>query len=158
ENDIVTLKGLNTVLETDNKTVTADNKQLRKDVDQLRDQGALTTTEATERKKEADLQREKNGDFYKSREELVVKVNELEDKTFANNSTIEALTEKYDPLMSDYKTMKSFLASKELTTDPKEMVVMTAPPPPLNGRVTDVKKAERGSRELMEISLGSDAG
>ena len=31
-------------------------------------------------------------------------------------------------------------------------------PVEVKGRVTDVRKAERGSRELMEISLGSDAG
>lgn len=158
DNDIITLKGLNTALEIDVKTLTSDNKQLRKDVDQQRDQAALTTTESIERKKEADLQRERNGEFYKSREELVGKLNETEDKRFALDLQIQQITEKYDQLLADYKTMKSFLASKELTTDPKEMVVMTAPPPPVDGRVTDVKKGERGARELMEISLGSDAG
>ena len=149
---------MNTALELDVKTITADNKQLRKDVDQQRDQAALTTTEAVERKKEADLQREKNGDFYKSREVLIEQLHELEDKRFSQDLQIGQISEKYDQLLHDYKIMKSFLASKELTTDPKEMVVMTAPPPPLDGRVTDVKKADRGKREMMEISLGSDSG
>lgn len=158
ENDIVTLKGLNTALEVDNKTLTSDNKQLRKDVDQLRDQTALTSTEAVERKTEADLQRTRNGDLYKTREELVAKLNETEDKRFGLDLQVQAISEKYDALLADFKTMKSFLASKELTTDPKEMIAATTPPPPLDGKVTDVKKADRGSRELMEISLGSDAG
>jgi hypothetical protein len=158
ENDIVTLKGLNTALDVDNKTLTADNKQLRKDVDQLRDQGALTTTEATERKTEADIQRSVNGQLYTTREDLVKKLNETEDKRFAQELQIQAITEKYDQLLADFKVMKSFLASKELTTDTKEMIAATTPPPPVDGKVTDVKKAERGSRELMEISLGSDAG
>jgi chromosome segregation ATPase len=158
EDEVVRLKGLNTALELEFKTLTTDNKQLRKEVDQQRDQAALTTTEATERKKEADLQREKNGEFFKSRESLVEQLHELEDKRFSQDLQIQQISEKYDLLLNDYKIMKSFLASKELTTDPKEMVGMTAPPPPLDGRVTDVKKADKGSREMMEISLGSDSG
>lgn len=158
DDDVVRLKGQNTALELDVKTLTADNKLLRKDVDQQRDQAALTTTEADERKKEAALQREKNGEFYKSRETLVEQLHELEDKRFAQDLQIQQITEKYDLLLNDYKTMKSFLASKDLTTNPKEMIGMTAPPPPLDGRVTDVKKADKGRREMVEISLGSDAG
>lgn len=158
DDEITKWKGLNTALELETKNLTSDNKQLRKDVDQQRDQAALTTTEATERKKEADLQREKNGEFYKSREELIANLNEVEDKRFALDLQLQAVSEKYDQLLSDYKTMRSFLASKELTTDPKQMVVLTSPPPPLTGRVTDVRKGEKGKRELMEISLGSDAG
>lgn len=158
EDEVVRLKGVNTAHELEVKTLTADNKQLRKEVDQQRDQAALTTTEADERKKEASLQREKNGEFYKSREVLIEQLHELEDKRFSQDLQIQQISEKYDLLLHDFKIMKSFLASKELTTDPKEMVGMTAPPPPLDGRVTDVKKAERGTRELMEISLGSDAG
>ena len=125
DNDIVKFKGQNTALELELKTQTADNKQLRKDVDQQRDQSMLTTTEAGERKKEADLQREKNGDFYKSREELVVKLNETEDKRFALDLQIQQISEKYDQLLSDNKDDEVvFLASKNMTTDPKEMIVV----------------------------------
>ena len=38
------------------------------------------------------------------------------------------------------------------------MVVQTSPPPPVNGLITEVRKAEKSSRELVEISLGSDDG
>ena len=159
EKDIVKLKGINTALDVEVKTLTADNKQLRKEVDQQRDQAALTTTEATERKKEADLQREKNGDLYVSREVLESKLTETQDKVFALDVQLQQISEKYEQLLNDKKTMIAFLASKELTTDPKQMVAQTTPPPPLHGRVLDVLKPDRGKgRELIEISIGRDSG
>lgn len=158
ENDVITLKGVNKALDAQVITFNADNTQLRKEVDQLRDMGALTTTEAGERKTEADLQRGVNGDLYTSRENFVQKLNDTEDERFKLALEIQRISEKYEQLLNDNKVMKSFLGSKKLTTDPKEMVVQTTPPPPLNGRVTDVRKADRGSREYIEISLGSDSG
>lgn len=158
ENDVVTFKGLNTALDTEVKTLTTDNKQLRKEVDQQSVQAALTTTEATERKKEADVQREINGGLYTSREDLNKKLHDLEDKRFALELQVAQISEKYDGLLNDYKIMRQFLASKDLTTDPKQMVGLTAPAPPLDGKVLDVRKMERGTGELVEISLGSDAG
>ncbi len=158
DNEIVTLKGLNTALDVSVKTLTADNKQLRKEVDQQKDQATLTTTEAVERKKEADLQREINGGLYLSREQLINKLNETEDKRFALDLQIEQISEKYDLLLNDFKTMRQFLASKDLTTDPKQMIGLTSPPPPVDGKILEIRKMERGTGELIEISLGSDAG
>jgi chromosome segregation ATPase len=152
------LTGEKTALTTEVATLGLENKQLRKDVDQQRDLSALTTTEAVERKKEADLQRGVNGELFQSREELVKKLNETEDKRFALDVTLTQVSEKYDQLLNDFKTMKSYLASKNLTTDPKEMIVQKAPPPPVEGIVTEVRKAEKSSRELVEISIGSDDG
>lgn len=157
END--KLKGTTTAMDTDVKTLGAENKQLRKQIDQLRDQGVLTTSEATERKKEADLQREKNGEIFVSREELEAKNNELSDKLFALNLQMQQQSEKYDHLLADNKTMKAFLASKEMTTDTKQMVALTTPPPPLYGRILNVLKPVRKSgREYIEISIGRDSG
>ena len=147
---------------TDNATTTQvanldlDNKQLRKDVDQQRDMADLKNTEATERKKEADLQRGINGELFLSREELVKNLNDTEDKRFALDVQLTQVSEKYDQLLNDFKIMKSYLASKNMTTDPKQMIVQTAPPPPVEGFVTEVRKAEKSSRELIKISIGSD--
>ncbi len=159
ESDLVKFKGQNVALDVEVKTLTADNKQLKKEVDQQRDQAALTTTEAVERKKEADRQREKNGDLFVSRDELVRKLYETEDKRFALEVQMQEISEKYDQMLSDLKTMKSFLASKNLPSEPKLMVALTTPPPPLEGRVIDVLKPDRSSkREYIEISLGRDSG
>jgi len=158
ENDVITLKGVNKALDAQVIALNADNSQLRKEADQLRDVETLTTTEAGERKSEADLQRTVNGDLYASRENFVQKLNDTEDERFKLALEIQRISEKYDQLLNDNKVMKSFLGSKNLTTDPKQMVVQTTPPPPLDGRVTEVRKAERGTREYIQISLGSDSG
>ena len=150
------LQGQNTALSAQVATLDSDNKQLRKDVDQQRDQAVLASEEAIERKKEADLQREKNGEMFLNREEIVKKLNDTEDERFALDLQLTQVSNKYDQLLNDFKVMKGFLASKDLTTDPKQMVVQTAPPPPVQGLVTEVRKAEKSSRELVEISIGSD--
>lgn len=157
END--KLKGLNQALDTEVKTLTADNKQLRKQSDQQRVQSELATTEASERKKEADLQREKNGEVYVSREELEAKLNDAKDKIYAQDLLLAQLNEKHDSALADNKTMKAFLSSKDLTTDPKQMVALTTPPPPLYGRILDVLKPTRKTGlEYIEISIGRDSG
>ena len=158
KDNVTRLTGQNTDLTTQVATLDSDNKQLRRDVDQQRDMAALTTTEAVERKKEADLQRNVNGELFVSREELVKNLNETEDKRFALDVQLQQVSEKYDQLLNDFKIMKGFLASKDLPTDPKQMIVQTAPPPPVQGLITDVRKVERSSRELVEISIGSDDG
>ena len=159
DRDNVRLKGVNTALEISVKTLTADNQQLRKDVDQQRDQAALTTIEAIERRKEADLQREKNGEIFKNRDEHVQKFYETEDQRFELETKYQLLSEKYTQALNDLKAMKGFLNSKGLPTEPKLITSLTTPPPPLEGRITHVLKADRSSkRELVEISLGSDSG
>lgn len=157
-NSVQKLSGQNTTLTAQVATLDSDNKQLRKDVDQQRDMAALSSAEAIERKKEADLQRDKNSEMFRSREELVKTLNDTEDKRFALDVQLQQVSDKYEQLLNEYKIMKGFLASKELTTDPKQMVVQTAPPPPVEGLVTEVRKAEKSSRELVEISIGSDDG
>ena len=157
--EINKLKGLNTSLDLEVKTLTTDNKQLRKEVDQQRDQAALATTEATERKKEADIQREKNGELLVSRDENVRKLAETEEKRFALEVEKQLISDKYDYLLNNLRIINSYLASKNLPTDPKQMVALTTPPPPLEGRVIEVRKPARGSGgELMEISIGADSG
>ncbi|WP_010582572.1 hypothetical protein [Schlesneria paludicola] len=159
ERDNVRLKGINTSLETSVKTLVADNQQLKKDVDQQRDQSALTTIEAIERRKEADLQREKNNEIFKNRDEHVQKFYETEDQRFELETKYQLLSDKYTHLLNDVKVMKSFLNSKGLPTEPALISSQTTPPPPLDGRITEVLKADRNSkRELVEISIGRDSG
>lgn len=157
END--KLKGLTTSQDVEVKTMTADNKQLRKQLDQLRDQNVLASTEAGERKKESTIQREKNAEVYIDREKKLADLNDANDRIFAQDLLIAQLQEKHAQLLDDMKTMKAFLSSKELTTDPKQMKALTTPPPPLYGRVLDVLKPKRKTGlEYIEISIGRDSG
>jgi len=58
--------------------------------------------------------------------------------------------------LADVATMKRYLSSKSLTTDPKLMLAQVTPPPPLDGLITDYRKEPKGGLETVEISLGSD--
>lgn len=157
-NQITQLTGEKTALTNQVAALDRDNKQLNVSLDGVRDQAALSTTEADERKKEADLQREKNSVLYQTREELITKLQKLEDDKFGLELQLQQLNEKHDRILSDAATMKRFLASKDLPTDPKLMVAQITPPPPVDGLITDYRKEPKGGIEFVEISLGSDEG
>lgn len=157
-NQIAQLTGEKTALGNQVTALDADNKRLNVALDGLRDQTALSTTEADERKKEADLQREKNSVLFQTREELITSLQKASDDKFALDLQLQQLIEKHDRILTDVATMKRFLASKNLVTDPKLMLAQVTPPPPLDGLITDYRKDPKGGMENVEISLGSDEG
>ena len=156
--DIVKLTGEKAALSNQVTALDANSKQLNVALDRVRDQADLSTTEATERKKEADEQREKTAVLYKTREELITGLQKFSDDKFALDLQIQQLTEKHERVLADLATMKRFLSSKNLTTDPKLMLAQVTPPPPLDGLITDYRKDAKGGMEYVEISLGSDEG
>ncbi len=155
-NRVTQLTGEKTALSNQVTALDADNKRLNVALDGLRDQSALSTTEADERKKEADLQREKVSVLYKTREELIAGLQKASDDKFGLDLQIQQMTEKQERLLADMATMKRYLSSRNLTTDPKLMLAQVTPPPPLDGRITDYRKDPKGGMEYVEISLGSD--
>ena len=155
-NQITQLTGDKTSLENLKTALDADNKRLTSLLDGLRDQTALSTTEADERKKEADLQREKVSVLYKTREELITSLQKASDEKFGLDLQLQQVNEKHERMLLDMATMKRFLSSKNLTTDPKLMLAQVTPPPPLDGLITDYRKEAKGGLETVEISLGSD--
>ena len=156
--EIVKLTGEKTALDTQAKALVADNSRLNVALDGVRDQAALSTTEADERKKEADLQREKTSVLYQTREELITSLQKASDEKFGLDLQLQQLMEKHERMLADLATMKRFLASKNLETDPKLMQAQVTPPPPLDGLITDYRKDPKGGMEYVEISLGSDEG
>ena len=157
-NLIAQLTGEKQALDNQKVALDADNKRLNVLLDGLRDQTALSTTEADERKKEADLQREKNSVLFQTREELITGLQKASDDKFALELQLQQLIEKHERILNDVATMKRYLSSKNLTTDPKLMLAQVTPPPPLDGLITDFRKDPKGGMEYVEISLGSDEG
>lgn len=157
-NTIAQLTGEKTALANQNTALDADNKRLTVALDGQKDLATLNSTEADERKKEADLQREKNTVLFQSREELIASLQKTGDEKFALELQLQQLTERHEKMLADMATMKRFLASKDLTTDPKLMAAQVTPPPPLDGLITDYRKDPKGGIEYVEISLGSDEG
>jgi len=138
------------------RIVNVDYNQVKTALDAEKELARLTSEEATERIKEATLQREKNSQLYQTRNEVVTELKQLEEKLFALEVAKQQMEDKYNLLLRDNATMVSFLASKQLPTDPKLMLTSTKPPVDVDGIVLVAKKAERGGNELVEISIGSD--
>lgn len=158
DTQVAELTGSRNNLQTENARLLAENKSLRVAYDGERELARLNSLEADERVQESGLQRERNQVLYSSRNELVTKVQELEDKLFETDVLKNQYDEKNRSLLKDLATMRGFLISKGLPSDPKQMVAQAAPPPQVRGVVVDAKAAETGSSQMVEISLGSDDG
>lgn len=158
ENRITTLTGEVSTLKTDSANLTADNQQLRTLLDTERELAALTSEEARDRVRESQLQRAKNLELHRTRDDLVVKVRELEDKNFSLNLKLQQIEAKHDDVLKDLGALRSYLAANNLPTDPKLLIAQSAPPPPVDGLILESRKAEKGSLEFVEISLGRDDG
>jgi hypothetical protein len=157
-NKITQLSGEATSLKNENQSLDAENKQLLASLDAVRTQSQLSADEAGERVQEAQLQRERNAELRTSRDQQVEQVRTLADEVFGLNLRLTATRERYESLLRDNATMRSFLASKGLPTDPKQMVVNTQPAEPLVAVVMDIRPGERGASELVQISAGTDDG
>jgi hypothetical protein len=155
---IARLTGEKTTLEIQVKALDADHKTLNVALDEERVLASLNGVEADERTKEAMLQRGTNALLYETREELIASLRKVSDEKFALDLSLEQLTQKHEGLLADLSTVKRFLLSKNLPTDPKLMIAQVTPPPIVDGLITEYLKVARGGVELVEISLGSDDG
>ncbi len=133
-----------------------ENKRVKTELDAQRVAAQLSTVETQDRTAESTLQRVKNSELYQSRNDVFAELKAAEDKLFAMDLQRQQFEEKYAQLLRDAGTMRSFLASKGLTTDTKQMLANTQPPADVEGVVLDYRRSEKGGNELVEISLGSD--
>jgi seryl-tRNA synthetase len=87
------------------------------------------------------------------------RVRQLEDELFNKEVGAKLLAGKYDSLLKAMATLRKVLVANQLDPDPNKYARKLAPPPLVMGKVLDTKKSGRGtSRQLVEISLGSDDG
>lgn len=158
QQQIAQLTGERNTLASQNATLTTENSRVKSAYDAEREVAKLNSEEAAERLKESQIQRARNLELQTSRDELIAKNRTLEDSVFAGKLQLEQLNARHTSLLNDVATMRSFLAGKDLPTDVKDMKVSTSPPPAVDGVVTEYRKADQGSAEFVEISLGSDDG
>ncbi|NQV26662.1 MAG: hypothetical protein HQ518_20090 [Rhodopirellula sp.] len=87
------------------------------------------------------------------------RVRQLEDELFNQQVGSKSLTEKYNAMLKSVATLRKVLVANQLDPDPNKYARKLAPPPLVMGRVLDTKKSGRGtSRQLIEVSIGSDDG
>lgn len=156
EGQVATLTGTNTGLTQRVEQLEVDSRTAKTELDAQRETAVLNSVEAKDRTTESMLQREKNSLLYNSRNEVFSSLRAAEEKIFAMELQRKQLEEKHSRLLADAATMRSYLASKGLPTDTKQMMANTQPPGDVDGIILDFQKAEKGSNEFVEISLGSD--
>ncbi|HTN02386.1 hypothetical protein [Planctellipticum variicoloris] len=158
EGQVTQLTGERTNLQAAVTGLEAESKQLKVALDAERNLAQNNSTEAGERVRESQLLRAQNADLFKSRGEMVARIRDMEDKLFGQDVQIQQLNEKHEKTLRDNAKMREFLASNGLPTDTREMLVREQAAPIVRGLVNEVRKAEKGNLEYVEISLGSNDG
>lgn len=158
EGQVTQLTGERTNLQAAVTGLEAESKQLKVALDAERNLAQNNSTEAGERVRESQLLRAQNADLFKSRGEMVATIRDMEDKLFGQDVLIQQLNEKHEKTLRDNAKMCEFLASNGLPTDTREMLVREQAAPVVRGLVNEVRKAEKGNLEYVEISIGSNDG
>ncbi len=158
EGQVTQLTGERTNLQAAVTGLEAESKQLKVALDAERNLAQNNSTEAGERVRESQLLRAQNADLFKSRGEMVATIRDMEDKLFGQDVLIQQLNEKHEKTLRDNAKMREFLASNGLPTDTREMLVREQAAPAVRGLVNEVRKAEKGNLEYVEISIGSNDG
>ncbi|HUQ68104.1 MAG TPA: hypothetical protein VM165_01190, partial [Planctomycetaceae bacterium] len=158
QNEKVQWEGKAKSLEDENGRLDTENKSLKTSLDGQRTVAELNSQEAEERSKEAQVQRARNMELTQSRSTLSGDLNSVRDELFSLKLKVADNQEKYDALLKNYGTMRAYLASKDLPTDPRVMSVKSSPPPAVDGKILSARREEKGNRTLVEISVGQDDG
>lgn len=157
-NDKQALTGQVTTLTAENARLDSDNKGLKTTADTQKTIAELASQEADERLKEAQVQRARNVELNKSRDESVSALASERDVKFGLELQLAQAKTKYEQLLKDNAVMRAFLAANNLPTDVRRMTVSVSPPPELDGEILEARKESKGNRLFVELSVGSDDG
>lgn len=158
KNEKQLLAGQVAALTADNARLDSDNKGLKTNFDTQRTVAELNSQEADERIKESQIQRARNVELNKSRDDAVTELNTIRDQKFGVDLQLAQARAKYDALLRENAQMRNFLASNNLPTDVRRMTVTSSAPPEVDGEVLAARKETKGNRVFLEISVGSDDG
>jgi len=120
---------------------------------------SISGDEAKIRREEALSARRINEQLNAALNDQNQRVRQLEDELFNKEVGGKALEEKYNAMLKSLATLRKVLVANQLDADPNKYARKLAPPPLVMGKVLDTKKSGRGtSRQLVEVSIGSDDG
>jgi hypothetical protein len=141
--------------------VTQQQRQLnqtRTELENMRAEARIAGEEARARRDEAVSMRAINAELHKTRDEQITLAHQYADKIVSLEQQAKAMVEKQNKLLADYAILQKFIRIKGFDSDPNEVAGLVEPAPLVNGLVLNTRKGGRNGSELVEISLGSDAG
>jgi hypothetical protein len=132
--------------------------QTRTELENIRAEAKIAGEESRARRDEAVSMRQINAELHKTRDEQITLAHQYADKIVNLEQQSKAMTEKHNKLLNDYAILQKFIRIKGFDSDPREVAGLAEPAPIVNGVVLSTKKGGRNGSDLVEISLGSDAG
>jgi ketosteroid isomerase-like protein len=132
--------------------------QTRTELENVRAEAKIAGDEARARRDEAISMRQINNDLHRTRDEQITLAHDYADKVVNLEQQKKAMSEKHDKLLADYAILQKFIRIKGFDSDPREVAGLAEPAPIVVGVVLNTRKGGRNGAELVEISLGSDAG
>jgi hypothetical protein len=143
--------------ENENQKILIDTQKTELNTQQAL--AAISGDEAKIRREEALSGRRINEQLNAALNDQNQRVRQLEDELFNKEVGAKSLEEKYNGMLKSLATLRKVLVANQLDPDPNKYARKLAPPPLVMGKVLDTKKSGRGtSRQLIEVSIGSDDG
>jgi hypothetical protein len=148
-----------------NATLTAQLAALQERTNNLEQQRQSQTglaeakaSEARFRQEEAEKQRVENAKLQAKLDETAAENRELKDQMFTQEEAYRALNKRFETGLAQLAYLKRVVANAGLETDPDVVAKQHAPPPPVEGLVTKVRKNRANRVQFVELSIGSDDG
>jgi len=137
------------------------NREYERIANDLQSQTTLaevTENEASARAAEAMAQRTVNTDLHSKLKTAKDQLRDAEDQIHALGVEKDNLTVRNRQLAEELGFLRKVVRNNNLETDPRVYAAQMDPPPILEGMVTNAAENEKGSVDLVEVSLGSDDG
>ena len=132
--------------------------QTKTELENLRSEAKIAGEEARARRDESLSMRAINAELHRTRDEQITLAHQYADKIVNLEQQIKAMVDKHTKLTNDYAILQKFIRIKGFDYDPRELAGASEPPPIVEGVVESTRKGGRNGAELVQISLGSDAG
>jgi hypothetical protein len=132
--------------------------QTKTELENMRSEAKIAGEEARARRDEAVSMRAINGELHRTRDEQITLAHQYADKIVNLEQEKKAMEAKHTKVLNDLALLQKFVRIKGFDSDPKEVAGLVEPAPVVEGAVLSTRKGGRTGAELVEISLGSDAG
>jgi hypothetical protein len=150
--------GENTQLKAQVQDLTRRNDSLEGQVAIADGIAEASANEAELRQAEAEQQRVVNQTLRATLDEQVQENVQLKDANYTLQVANDNLNEQYLALLEQVAFLEKVVAAEGLSTDPREVADLTAPPPPVDGLVLNTRKDRTNRTEFAHVSIGSDDG
>ena len=145
--------------------LTEDNAELRDQINNMEQETNVLTAgmesaadSAQFRQTEAEKQREVNRELHAALEEQIEENRQLRDENYSLSVENDNLAEQSLALLEHNGLLERIVAAEGLSTDPRDIEGVNAPPPAVEGLVLDTRKDRTNRTKFAHVSIGSDDG